>query len=640
MISNPNPKTQSVESATPEGNKLLATVALQTRSSLNLEEILETTAAEVRKLLQTDRVVVYRLYDNGRGRVVVESVDDRWMSILNCNVEDNCFVNEWGDKFKQGEVTANSDIDEGISPCHAELLKSLQVRANLAVPLLQGEKLWGLLIAHHCSKPRQWQKAEIEILQRLAVQVAIALQQAELYQQARLEVERFKRLEKHLRRVNRSVKALSDCNQAVIKATNVTELLHKISQILVEVGGYCLAWACVENECLDSRGTIKELEKNRCCQDVTKLSEARKPHELEVIQNLETELPRTDWSRTMSAEGCQAFATVPLKVGDRRLGTLTIGAPEPNVFDEAEIELLSELADNIAYGIAAIEARMALEKTNEVLEQKVQERTAELQQANQQLQLKVEEQKRTAAELRNFAQRVEQSNRELQDFAYIASHDLQEPLRKIAAFGDRLMTKYGHLLPQQGVDYLERMQSAARRMHKLINNLLDFSRITTKAKPFTAVDLNKVIQEVLLDLEIQIARTGGTVKVDQLATIEADSSQMYRLLQNLLSNALKYSRPDEPPRVRIRGHQLNEQYQIFVEDNGIGFDEKYLDKIFTIFQRLHDRTTYEGTGIGLAICRKITERHGGTITARSQPSQGATFIVTLPIKQSLIEINE
>jgi PAS domain S-box-containing protein len=251
-------------------------------------------------------------------------------------------------------------------------------------------------------------------------------------------------------------------------------------------------------------------------------------------------------------------------------------------------------------------------------------------------------QRREAEEkLQAFAAQLERSNRELQEFASVASHDLQEPLRKIQAFGDRLQSKYTEALGDQGRDYLERMQAAAGRMRSLINDLLSFSRVATKAQPFGPVDLGQVAREVLSDLEGLIEQTGARVEVDGLPTVETDPTQMRQLLQNLIGNALKFHRSGERPVVQVHGRPVPAPEgdvaadpplcQITVQDNGIGFDEKYLDRIFGVFQRLHGRDEYEGTGMGLAICRKIVERHGGSITARSTPGRGATFLVTLPL---------
>lgn len=248
----------------------------------------------------------------------------------------------------------------------------------------------------------------------------------------------------------------------------------------------------------------------------------------------------------------------------------------------------------------------------------------------------ITELKRSRTEREAYAERLEVSNRELQDFAYVASHDLQEPLRKIQAFGGRLEDKFGDKLEGRGRDYLDRMLDAAARMQRLINDLLTFSRVTTKAQPFVPVDLSEVAEDVVSDLETRIEDTGGSVKVEELSEVEADPTQMRQLLQNLIGNALKFHREDVPPVVKVEsrllgepGGQKNGLCEVRVADNGIGFDEKYLDRIFTPFERLHGRMEYGGTGIGLAVCRKIVERHGGEITAESKPGEGTTFIFTL-----------
>lgn len=248
----------------------------------------------------------------------------------------------------------------------------------------------------------------------------------------------------------------------------------------------------------------------------------------------------------------------------------------------------------------------------------------------------ISERKRAEAKLAVYAARLERSNRELEDFASVASHDLQEPLRKIRAFGDLLAANWGEALGDTGGDYLRRMQSAAARMQTLISDLLTFSRVESKARPFVEVDLGAVAREVIADLEVQIEQAGAAIEVRRLPTVEADPMQMRQLLQNLIGNALKYRRQETKSSVKVYGEAQEDggaSHQILVEDNGIGFDEKYLDRIFTVFQRLHGRVEYEGTGIGLAVCRKIVERHGGSITARSAPQKGATFVVTLPVKQ-------
>ncbi|MBF9254122.1 PAS domain S-box protein [Pontibacter sp. 172403-2] len=254
----------------------------------------------------------------------------------------------------------------------------------------------------------------------------------------------------------------------------------------------------------------------------------------------------------------------------------------------------------------------------------------------------ITKQKLDEERLRRYAAELERSNRELQDFAYVSSHDLQEPLRKIQAFGDRLLTKEYDNLSEQGKDYVDRMLNAASRMQNLINDLLGFSRVTAKSKPFVKVKLDDILSEVISDLEVTVEQTGAEIIRSPLPEIEAEPTQIRQLFQNLLSNAMKFRKPDESPIINIYAKNLqrrahltatpgDEVTEIYIEDNGIGFDEKYLDRIFNIFQRLEGQK-YAGSGIGLAVCRKIAIRHGGDITASSQPGVGTRFIITLALK--------
>ncbi len=243
--------------------------------------------------------------------------------------------------------------------------------------------------------------------------------------------------------------------------------------------------------------------------------------------------------------------------------------------------------------------------------------------------------KKAEEELTLYMQKLQESNQALQEFASIASHDLQEPLRKVSAFGNRLGDMYGNSLGREGQNYLNRMLNATERMQALLTSLLDYSRVTTKGEPFRDVALAAIVREVLSDLEVRIEMTGGEVHVGELPTIEADPTQMRQLFQNLIGNALKFHKQGEKPVVRVSAHNENDHHIIRVEDNGIGFEEQYLDKIFAPFQRLHGRSSsYEGTGMGLAICKKIIERHGGSITAKSAPDVGSLFTMELPAKRA------
>jgi two-component system CheB/CheR fusion protein len=254
------------------------------------------------------------------------------------------------------------------------------------------------------------------------------------------------------------------------------------------------------------------------------------------------------------------------------------------------------------------------------------------------------EKKDTEDRLRQANQELESSNTELQQYAFVASHDLKEPLRKIHMFGNMLKERYNDNMEEKAMDYLNRIINSSSRMTSLINDLLKFSRLS-QVNYFEQVNLNVIIKEILSDLEILIQEKNAIVTVSRLPVIEAVPGQLRQVFQNLLSNAFKFSRKDIQPMINISATRikykrfdspadLNGPYLcITISDNGIGFDEKYLDKIFVLFQRLHTKDKFEGTGIGLAVTRKIVDKHNGLITAHSREKEGATFTIILPVKQ-------
>lgn len=295
----------------------------------------------------------------------------------------------------------------------------------------------------------------------------------------------------------------------------------------------------------------------------------------------------------------------------------------------------SIVKDEIKHGLKILEVnrditkRKQLEKElisiNLKLEEKVIERTKKLNKLNKIL---------------------ERSNRELQEFAYIASHDLQEPLRKVQSFGNLLLEEDDANLSKDGKSYLHRILDASTRMRTLIEDLLLYSRVTTKAQPFNTMNLNDVAQDALSILESRINEVNGKITIDTLPELQADRVQMTQLFQNLLSNSLKFHRKDTPPVIHVystfRGNKKtdtitkNNQDQIinlYFEDNGIGIDKQYFNRIFNIFERLNAKKEFEGTGIGLAIVKKIVERHKGFIKVKSNPAGGTTFVISLPRAQ-------
>lgn len=246
----------------------------------------------------------------------------------------------------------------------------------------------------------------------------------------------------------------------------------------------------------------------------------------------------------------------------------------------------------------------------------------------------ISERKEYERRIENRNNALERSNKELEEFAFIASHDLREPLRKVISFSKLLLSKDYGALTQEGEEFAGYVVGAAERMRELLDSLLSYSRVTSRGGVFAPTDLNKVVQEVLTDLQLVLDETEASVSLEKLVNVEADSSQIRQLLQNIVANALKYRSKDNKPKIAISGEtKLNGLYCLRIEDNGIGFERDYSEQIFEVFKRLHGRSEYPGTGMGLAICRKIVDRHGGRIWAESTLGQGSVFYIELPMKQ-------
>ena len=438
---------------------ILANIALRIRQSLHLNQILRTTVTEVRQWLNSDRVFIYRFNPDWSGVVMVESVNSSEWSMIDRVITDPCFQQSWVELYRNGRIASAEDIYlSDLTPCYVEFLEQYQVRANLVVPILlsidQSESssptphLWGLLIAHECSKSRKWQQTEIDFLKQLATHVAIAIQQSILFEQ------------------------LQHTNQA-------------------------------------------------------------------------------------------------------------------------------------------------LKQSKADLEQRVCDRTFELERVNQQLQ--------------QLNQELIRSNHELEQFAYIASHDLREPLRMVTSFTQLLAKRYSGQLDSEADKIINFAVDGAKRMEVLIEGLLAYSRIGSQGKTFQSVDCGELLDRALSNLQLAIEETKTQIIRNPLPTVIGDATQLIQLFQNLLANAIKYHR-EEPPIIEIGAEAQQQEWLFWVKDNGIGIDPKYCDRIFQIFQRLHTRQEYPGTGIGLAICHKIVEHHGGRIWVESTVEQGATFYFTLPIK--------
>jgi PAS domain S-box-containing protein len=248
----------------------------------------------------------------------------------------------------------------------------------------------------------------------------------------------------------------------------------------------------------------------------------------------------------------------------------------------------------------------------------------------------ISDRKQAQQELQRHAKELERSNAELEQFAYVASHDLQEPLRIVASYSQLLARRYQDKLDADANEFIDFIVDGASRMQGLINDLLSYSRVGSRGQEFEATDLNEVIESTLHILELGIQDNAATVTHDNMPTLMVDKSQMGQLFQNLISNAIKFH-GDSPPQIHLGVEQQAEEFVFTVRDNGIGIDPQYAERIFLVFQRLHGKKEYPGTGIGLAICKKIVERHGGRIWMESSPGEGSTFYFTIPLNAQEFE---
>lgn len=419
--------------------KLSAEISQKIRQSLQLTEILQTAVDEVQKLLGVDRVLIFRLAADGSGTVLQEQVQPGFPVVMNCNILDPCFDRTYQAKYQQGQIDSVADITQaGFQPCHVEFLQQLAVQASAIVPIHLRDELWGLLIVHHCRAPRQWQPTELEIMARLATQIGIALAQAQLLEQERLQ-----------------------------------------------------------------------------------------------------------------------------------------------------------------------------------------------------------------------RQELARSNAELEQFAHIASHDLQEPLRMVISYLQLLERRYQGRLDADANEFIGYAVDGAVRMQGLIQALLSYARVSSRKQPFKLVASNSVLEDAISNLHVAITESGAMITSDPLPAVWGDATQLTQLFQNLIGNAIKFRR-EETPRIHISARRQCEAapavcpqldfrqlpladdlnpgaaWCFTVADNGIGIAAEYFERIFAIFQRLHPRVNYPGTGVGLAICQKIVERHGGKIWVESTPARGSIFSFIIP----------
>jgi PAS domain S-box-containing protein len=327
--------------------------------------------------------------------------------------------------------------------------------------------------------------------------------------------------------------------------------------------------------------------------------------------------------------GFASLAIVPIRYRDEIIGAIHLADRRPGCFPPAIVEFIESMSPLIGEAIHRFQTEAELAKHRNQLEELVGQRTGELEASNLHLQKEIAQRADAEASLRQSAQDLERSNRDLEQFAYVASHDLQEPLRAVGGYVKLLQHRFPDKLDAAAREYITGAAAGAERMQGLITDLLAFSRVGTQGGAFAPADLNALLSNALNNLQVTITESGAKITSDPLPTLPVDGTQIAQLFQNLIGNAIKF-RSERAPEIQVGARQEEERWLFWVRDNGIGIEPQYSGRIFQIFQRLHTRKQYPGTGIGLAICKKIVERHGGEIWVESQLAQGSTFYFSIP----------
>jgi light-regulated signal transduction histidine kinase (bacteriophytochrome) len=346
-------------------------------------------------------------------------------------------------------------------------------------------------------------------------------------------------------------------------------------------------------------------------------------------------LIRVTGGRTAWALIAAAFCFMALRRTITLVSILSGGLPQPQDLWEESVALCSSLL--LLLGVLFLaplfltikQSKMALQRSKEDLEAQVAERTAELREANAHLAVELDERRRAEQLLAHYTEDLKRSNAELEEFAYVASHDLQEPLRMVASFTQLLAKRYRGELDQDADEFIGFAVDGATRMQRLLQDLLAYSRVGTRGKALAPTDFNVIFERARTNLFTALEESGARTSSGPLPTVPGDEVQLVQLFQNLMANALKF-RGDQPSAIQVTAREEGDQWIFAVRDNGIGIEPAHQKRIFMLFQRLHHRSEYPGTGIGLAICKKIVERHGGRIWVESEPGRGATFYFTLP----------
>lgn len=562
-------RLQSLLAKNIQQQQLIAEIALRIRQTLDLNSILDTAVREVQLILDCDRIIIYQFTPDMIGYVAAESVKEGWKKSLGTNIVDTCFQNRGAARYERGEALAIDDIYEfGLAHCHIKLLEEYQVKSETIAPLLiadssstRNSRLWGLLIAHQCDRPRHWETDEIELLNKLGVQLAIAIQQAELIDNLKQELDNTKKLE--------------------------LELARRV-QILESSEDY-IGLADIEGRVIWNNPRMKQIVGITDDDDAHQffIADYHPQWALDIVQKtgIPTAICKGTW-----------------------LGETALLTRDKQEIPVSQLIIAHKSLDgDVAYLSTVIRNLSRQKKAEDSLKQKAQE----LVWVNQ--------------ELRKTTSLLKKRNQELDRFAYVTSHDLKAPLRAIANLATWLSEDLTGQIPEENQQQLDLMQSRVKRMDGLIQGLLEYSRVGRKKLTAKQINVRDLINNAIDSLS---PPPGFEIVIeDSLPTLNTEALLLQQVFTNLISNAIKYH-PQPKGKITISAEEQGDCYQFGVADDGMGIDPQYHDRIFTIFQTLQARDTFESTGIGLSIVKKIVEGQGGKIWVDSQLGQGATFYFT------------
>ncbi|MDX2240265.1 MAG: GAF domain-containing protein [Leptolyngbyaceae cyanobacterium bins.302] len=589
--------------------RLLGVITQHIRQSLDLNEVLHTTVDEVRQFLRIDRVVIYRFSSNWTGNIIAESVSPDTLAISGQTIYDPCFENQWQELYRQGRISAIADIyTENIQPCHFNLLQSLQVRANLVLPILYDNTLWGLLVAHHCSAPRHWESWEVGLLRQLMTPLNIAIQQAQLHQQVQqlnasleqqvqertAQLQRALEFESLLKRITDKVRDSLDEDQ--ILQTAVQELALGLGVVCCDVGFY-------------------NADKTTCtiCNEYTTTLSASKGYEFQIAETIAQSIHDQLFqgitsqfcftSDTLIRAGQAEFSSLacPLMDNEEVLGNLWLFKPKQQAFNELEIRLVEQVANQCA--IAVRQAR---------LYDAAQEQVTEL----------------------------ERLNRLKDDFLNTVSHELRTPMSNIKMSLEMLEislkpVKEKNRLPDTVNHYFQILQDETHREIHLINDLLDLARLDAGTEPLasTTIDLKLWIPHIAESFEARTRQQQQQLQINipqDLPPFATDLGYFERILTELINNACKYT--PSGATITVSASIASENLLLTVGNTGVEIPTRELDRIFDKFYRIPslDPWKHGGTGLGLALVKKLVENLGGTIHAASDAGE-VIFTVLFPL---------